>query len=177
MKRRHLWAVAVATVAALGISAATIASPPQNYVAPLSGGAERPVPRETQARGVGIFQVAPDGQSISYRLIASNIENVTMAHIHLGPEDGAGGIVVWLYPSTDARSALPGGGGRHNGVLATGTIEQGDLVGALAGMPLSALIDHLAAGNAYVNVHTNDDMAPPNTGPGDFPGGEIRGQL
>src|SRR5205807_7617422 len=25
--------------------------------------------------------------------------------------------------------------------------------------------------------HTNDGMAPPNTGPGDFPGGEIRGQL
>jgi hypothetical protein len=26
-------------------------------------------------------------------------------------------------------------------------------------------------------VHTNDGVAPPNTGPGDFPGGEIRGQV
>jgi hypothetical protein len=32
-------------------------------------------------------------------------------------------------------------------------------------------------GWAYVNVHTNDGIAPTNTGPGDFPGGEIRGQL
>jgi hypothetical protein len=32
------------------------------------------------------------------------------------------------------------------------------------------------SGNAYVNVHTNDGVEPPNTGPGDFPGGEIRGQ-
>jgi hypothetical protein len=26
-------------------------------------------------------------------------------------------------------------------------------------------------------VHTNDGVAPPDTGPGDFPGGEIRGQI
>jgi len=32
-------------------------------------------------------------------------------------------------------------------------------------------------GGAYVNIHTDDGIAPPNTGPGDFPGGEIRGQL
>lgn len=31
-------------------------------------------------------------------------------------------------------------------------------------------------GDTYVNVHTNDGVAPPDTGPGDFPGGEIRGQ-
>jgi hypothetical protein len=35
----------------------------------------------------------------------------------------------------------------------------------------------IEAGDAYVNVHTNDGVAPTNTGPGDFPGGEIRGQL
>jgi hypothetical protein len=35
----------------------------------------------------------------------------------------------------------------------------------------------MEAGTAYVNVHTNDNVPPPNTGPGDFPGGEIRGQI
>jgi len=30
---------------------------------------------------------------------------------------------------------------------------------------------------AYVNVHTNDGMGDVDTGPGDFPGGEIRGQI
>jgi hypothetical protein len=33
------------------------------------------------------------------------------------------------------------------------------------------------SGNTYVNVHTNDGVDPANTGPGDFPGGEIRGQV
>jgi hypothetical protein len=28
-----------------------------------------------------------------------------------------------------------------------------------------------------VNVHTNDGIDPTNTGAGDFPGGEIRGQI
>jgi hypothetical protein len=28
-----------------------------------------------------------------------------------------------------------------------------------------------------VNVHTNDGVDPINTGAGDFPGGEIRGQI
>ena len=32
-------------------------------------------------------------------------------------------------------------------------------------------------GGAYVNVHTNDFQGAANTGPGDFPGGEIRGNL
>jgi hypothetical protein len=35
----------------------------------------------------------------------------------------------------------------------------------------------IRSGNAYVNVHTSDGVGPPNQGPGDFPGGEIRGQL
>jgi hypothetical protein len=35
----------------------------------------------------------------------------------------------------------------------------------------------IRSGNAYVNIHTNDGVAPTNTGPGDFPGGEVRGQF
>jgi hypothetical protein len=35
----------------------------------------------------------------------------------------------------------------------------------------------MGTGGTYVNVHTDDGVAPPNTGPGDFPGGEIRGQV
>jgi hypothetical protein len=39
------------------------------------------------------------------------------------------------------------------------------------------VLEKIRAANAYVNVHTNDGVAPPNTAPGDFQGGEIRGQL
>ena len=64
-----------------------------------------------------------------------------------------------------------------DGVLASGTFTAANLVGPLAGHPLSELISAMRSGGAYVNVHTNDGVAPTNTGPGDFPGGEIRGQL
>ena len=39
------------------------------------------------------------------------------------------------------------------------------------------VLEAIESDRAYVNVHTNDGVAPPNTGPGDFPGGEIRGFL
>lgn len=41
---------------------------------------------------------------------------------------------------------------------------------------LDDVVTALESGNTYVNAHTNDGVAPPDTGPGDFPGGEIRGQ-
>lgn len=133
------------------------------------------VVNESNARGSAIFQLNADGTALSYRLIVANIENVFMAHIHLAPVGSNGGIVVWLYPST---AAVPGptGGGRISGVISQGTITAANLVGALAGQPLSALVTQITNGNAYVNVHTNDGVAPANAGPGDFPGGEIRGQ-
>ena len=64
-----------------------------------------------------------------------------------------------------------------DGVLAEGSFTAANLTGALAGQPLSALIAAMETGNAYLNVHTNDGVAPTNTGPGDFPGGEIRGDI
>ncbi len=64
-----------------------------------------------------------------------------------------------------------------DGVIATGTITSANLVGPLAGQGLSVLIAAMRNGGTYVNAHTNDGVAPTNTGPGDFPGGEIRGQV
>ncbi|HET6372256.1 MAG TPA: hypothetical protein VFG76_03050, partial [Candidatus Polarisedimenticolia bacterium] len=46
-----------------------------------------------------------------------------------------------------------------------------------AGQSLSVLLTAMRTGGAYVNVHTNDGVGEVNTGPGDFPGGEIRGQI
>jgi hypothetical protein len=150
-----------------------------NFGTPLSGGEEvmpAGVVNTSQARGNAIFQLSADGQSLSYKLIVANIENVFQAHIHRGPAGTNGGIVVWLYPSTTP-GAGPLGGGRVNGVIAEGTITAANLVGSLAGQPLSALVELLSTGGAYVNVHTNDGTNPTNTGPGDYPGGEVRGQV
>ena len=61
-------------------------------------------------------------------------------------------------------------------MIATGTITAADLVGPLAGQSLSELVEAIEAGDAYVNVHTNDG-GPVTDEPGDIPGGEIRGQI
>jgi hypothetical protein len=143
---------------------------PVNYRAHLNGREVVPV-IETLAQGQAIFQLSRDGTELSFKVIASNIANVTGAHIHIGAVGLRGPLAILLM------SPLASGRGRTDGVLATGTIRAADLFGPLAGQPLSALIDAIKAGNVYVDVPTNDGIAPPNTGPGDFPGGELRGQV
>jgi hypothetical protein len=169
----------VAAVFAVGLVAVglAVAGANRNWSTHANGSTEVPV-RDTQGQGQAIFKLAKDGASIDYKLIASNIDNVFMAHIHMSTGPGAnGGIVVWLYPSTTAGVQAPLGAGRTDGVLVEGTITAANLTGALAGKSLSDLVAALDGGVAYVNFHTNDGVAPTNTGPGDFPGGEIRGDI
>lgn len=161
------WAVFAAAIAVGDIR--------DNFGTHLKGRYEVPV-RDTNAQGQAIFRVADDGQSVDYKLIAANIDNAFMAHIHMAPAGVNGPIVVWLYPST---APVPGplGQGRIDGVIAEGTFTAANFVGPLAGHPMSDLLNAIGAGNAYVNIHTNDGVDGVNTGPGDFPGGEVRGQL
>lgn len=142
----------------------------RNFFAHLTGGNQVPAD-PSLAQGEAIFNLSNDGASLEYKLIVANIDNVVAAHIHLGAPGVNGPVVAFLYGP-----AAPGGG-PSNGVLAEGTITAANLVGPLAGHPFSDLIDAMRAGNTYVNVHTNDGVPPTNTGPGDFPGGEIRGQI
>jgi hypothetical protein len=134
------------------------------------------VVNNSPAIGHASFRLHWTGQSLEYKLVVAKISNVFQAHIHLAAPGVNGPIVVWLYPST---APVPGplGQGPIQGRIAQGSITAANLVNALAGQPLSALLEQLRNGNAYVNVHTNDGVAPTNTGPGDFPGGEIRGQI
>jgi len=137
-------------------------------------------PADSRAQGEAIFRVSADGSTVDFRLIASNIDNVFMSHIHCGRPGQNGPIRMWLYPGTPGPTGTPGaaGSGRQSGVLASGTFSPAGVV-----CPASAvgqnmpLLDAMRAGLTYVNVHTDDGVAPANTGPGDFPGGEIRGQL
>ncbi len=158
-------------VALLGVSLVGIAAAAnRNFRTHLTGDAEVPV-RVTGAQGQAIFQLSEEGTALDYKLNVANIENVFAAHIHMAAKGASGPIVAWLY------GPVPLGSGPINGRIADGTITAEDLVGPLAGQPLSALVAAIDSGNAYVNVHTNDGIAPANTGPGDFPGGEIRGQI
>ena len=140
-----------------------------------------PHPADSRAQGQAIFRVSDDGSSVDFKLIASNIENVIMAHIHCGKPGANGPVRMWLHPVIGPAGAPTASGlGRHDGVLAEGTFSPGALtcptanVGGTTPMPL---LEAMRAGLTYVNVHTNDGVAPNNEGPGDFPGGEIRGQI
>jgi hypothetical protein len=138
-----------------------------------------PHPSSSKAQGQAIFRVGKDETTVSFRLIAANIENVIMAHIHCGLPGEVGPPVVWLYPVIGTSGAPDeAGGGRFSGVLASGSFSPEGVMclAANVGEDMS-LLDAMRAGLTYVNVHTNDGVGDANTGPGDFPGGEIRGQI
>ena len=140
------------------------------WTAHLSAAEEVPT-NSSPARGQTILKLSSDGTELEYRLIVANLDNPIAAHIHLAPEGVNGPVVAFLFGP-----AAPGDG-QTSGVIATGTITSDDLVGPLAGQSLSDLVDAIEAGNAYVNVHTNDGVPPVTNQPGDIPGGEIRGQI
>lgn len=172
------------------VTAASHAGTPHNHRTHLSGDEEvftpapgGATPADSHAQGQAIFHVSPNGESVEYKLIASNIENITQAHIHCGPAGVNGPIVMWLYPDPTATAALPGGAGRHDGVLVEGTFNSTHVrtttnPACLGGVATFAdLLARIREGNAYVNVHTSDGVGSANSGPGDFPGGEVRGQI
>ncbi|HEY5415505.1 MAG TPA: CHRD domain-containing protein [Gemmatimonadaceae bacterium] len=139
-------------------------------------GAEEVPPRVTPASGQISLRLLDDDH-IGYTLDVADITNITMAHIHMAPKGVNGGIVVWLYPSVKGTAPLPGGSGPVGRILVSGTFSSADFRGALAGKTMADFLAAVEAGQTYGNVHTDDGIAPPNTGAGDFPGGEIRGQL
>jgi len=157
----------------LDVTVTPQATPPLNalnFEAHPVGGQEVP-PRDTPAHGQAIFHLSADGTTMEYKLIVTNITNVVASHIHIGPAGQNGPIVVFLYGNA------PPGGGPLNGVIAEGSFTAAKFINTLLNHPMSDLIAALQSGHAYVNVHTNDGIAPANSGPGDFPGGEIRDQV
>lgn len=147
---------------AIGAAPAISAGHGTNFRTHLTGAEEVPAV-ETRAQGQAIFKLSADGESLSYKLIVANIENVTMAHIHLGAEGVNGPPIVWLYPDGPPPQLIEG---RSNGVLASGVITADDLVGPLEGQTIDDLMDSIRSGDTYVNVHTVD-----------HPDGEVRGQI
>jgi hypothetical protein len=137
-------------------------APVLNFTAPLSGDQEVP-PVATTATGLAKFRLSKDGTELSYKLIVANIDDVLMAHIHQAGAGQNGPIVAWLYPGAPPPVLIPG---TSNGVLAEGVVTEANLMGPLAGEPLSALIEAMAGGGTYVNVHTSAN-----------PGGAVRGQI
>ena len=163
MRTKHTILVFVLTLLLVTLLTSTVsAGSGRSFTAHLSGAEEVP-PVDTRAQGQALFRLSKDGSAIHYKLIVANIENVSMAHIHLGAAGVNGAVVVWLYPDAPPPQVIEG---RFSGVLAEGVITADSLVGPLAGMSLDVLLDAIMAGDTYVNVHTSQ-----------FPAGEVRGQI
>lgn len=169
--RRMALLVASLTALLLLVFAAlpALADNGRNYVAHLSGGNELPAPVDTAAQGQAIFHFEEDEHgnavALEYKLIVANVENVTMAHIHVAPVGQLSGPpAVWLYPAAPPPSLIPG---RSDGVLAEGTATAANLVGpVIGGQTLDDLRTAIEQGRAYVNVHTTQ-----------YPAGEVRGTI
>ena len=67
-----------------------------NWSTHSNGSMEVPV-RDTQGQAQAIFNLSKDGDALDFKLIASNIVDVTQSHIHCGQPGVNGPIVVFLY--------------------------------------------------------------------------------
>ena len=128
------------------------------FGAKLTGKASVP-PVETKATGKASFTLTKKGQELYYTLSVKGIEKLTAAHIHAGKKDANGEPVAGLF-------AGPKKEGKFSGTVAKGTITDKNLVGRLAGKTIDDLVALIKSGDAYVNVHTENN-----------PAGEIRGQI
>jgi hypothetical protein len=139
------------------------AAPGEVFVAKLSGAAEVGYPTEepvdTNGSGAAIFWSNADNSLMHYVVIVSNIDDIMQSAIQVGAADENGEVVVTLFTSDPAT-------GVTNGVLAEGTIDNGDLETVLASSTVADLVDQMEARLVYINVHTLD-----------YPEGEIRGQI
>lgn len=128
----------------------------QKFSAQLSGDQEVP-PIQTNASGMAWFKSNQD--SLEFELNVTDLQGITMAHIHNGKKGEIGPPVVPLYKS-DSPTIL------MNGKLASGNIRANMLEGSMTGKQIANLTTVMKNGETYVNVHTQQN-----------PNGEIRGQI
>jgi hypothetical protein len=140
--------------------------PESDFSTTLSGAEEVPAVT-TPATGTATLEV--DGDEIDYSIDVTDLENASVAHIHIAPVGQNGPVRLNLCGTGAPQPPCTSG----TGVLAAGS--NGTTVGDPA-ISFDSLVSAIRAGNAYVNVHTSAPGC--TTGqPGCNPGGEIRGQI
>jgi CHRD domain/Legume lectin domain len=140
-----------------------------SFSAHLDGSQEVPE-RETQATGEATFEIRDESQ-IDFSLTVADIENLIAAHIHCAPAGETGAIGITLF------GPVAPGGGAVDAFATAGTITEPDANNDCGWADMGDVSAAIQDGDAYVNVHTDDGEDPPDTGAGDFPDGEIRGQI
>jgi hypothetical protein len=165
--------VLISLAAAAACFAVTAQAADTVFKADMDGAQCLPEPIKTPATGTVELRISADGKMIEYKVSVSKLLNPSQVDLHFGGPTQNGAAVVKLWPTGSATAKR----GEFDGVLAEGSFDAGDFLGAMAGSPMADLVEEIRAGNAYVNVHSYDGVDPPYSGPGDYRVGEIRGQL
>lgn len=138
----------LAAVAAIGVACGDdttgIPTGVEVFVATMNGANERPTAVTTTATGRAVITVL--GNLVSWKVDLTDIDSVTVGHIHKGVADSAGGVMLNLSPTA-------------TGLNFTGTVAVGSAT------VVDSVLTHMRNGRAYVNIHTRVNG-----------GGEIRGQ-
>ena len=124
------------------------------FCADLSGANEVP-PNDSQGSGQVLLDATTGGAGVSFS--ASTESDIVGGHIHVGAAGENGPV---LAPILDSGMTF------GQTVTDTLTILEADLAGGPAEGNVFGFLQHIAVGEAYVNIHSTDE-----------PAGEIRGQL
>jgi CHRD domain len=142
------------TAATYGLTNMVFAQGAAKFGFNLTGSEEVP-PVQTDATGLAeISSYTIAGDSITYTVNATNIQDVTAGHVHFGKPGENGPIVFTMFNYDPPRDE----------VLETGTITADKLEGPMEGKQVSDLAFAGANGSLYMNIHTVEN-----------PNGEIRG--
>jgi CHRD domain len=114
--------------------------------------------RTTNTTGEATFQLR-DETYLDFTFNLVNVKNVVEADIRCAPAGEIGAVGVMLFDPVDSS------GGAVESFVTEGTITEIDPTNGCGWGDMAAVVEAMQSGLAYVNVY------------GDFPGGEIRGQI
>ncbi len=114
------------------------------YMALLTGDESVP-PVNTESTGTLTLDYDPETPALTFLLEINGLSDTTSAAIYEGASGTNGTAVYTLF-------AGPTKEGQLQGELASGTIEDADLTGTLAGLTIGDLIALIKEGNAYASV-------------------------
>lgn len=148
--------ISIAYLSSASVFAVPSEGQQKKFSAQLSGDQEVP-PVQTNASGTAWFKSNRD--NLEFELNVTDLQGITMAHIHNGKQGEIGPPVLPLYKSESPTILM-------NGKLASGNITANMLEGPMMGKQIANLTTAMKNSETYVNVHTQQN-----------PNGEIRGQI
>jgi hypothetical protein len=158
MRRTFLYGLMTALLVAGATTAPKAQAGKQTLVAVLSGGSEAPTAVNTGAHGKAVITIDPASGEVTWVIDVFNFPSgLTASHIHVGAAGTAGPVVIDFAPQIIGVS----GPFQLSGTTKNFTARPAQGIRSMEEMMIA-----IAAGNAYVNVHSQAN-----------PAGEIRGQL